>query len=349
VTLDSSFSGRQTLMSATRAEVFRTPHREVLMLYGADIGYMVWRSAPVTEEMLHDCTLTVGDADPFYIAKDTAFAVGSDAHPVTALCQQEDQMLVFNDESIWAIRYPEAESDDTEIFPIRAGLGCSSRGGVVLCGKYPVALTPAGIARLKFPTSNPDYCEVELLSSAIHERLGGDFLQNAVLFWDEFRQELWVRNPNDSDGTVWICDPERDIWFRFDGIAAKWFFLLNGNIGFADMTSIYYFQEDVMLDNGTAFSAEYRSHYFDFARLSAPSRSLRLSAVTENNGDSLSTCIQTDRGAKTLQLGTASAEATPISFDRRMEMGRFRLLQFLITAKGQSRCRIYSYSIAANP
>ena len=104
-----------------------------------------------------------------------------------------------------------------------------------------------------------------------------------------------------------------------------------------------------MLDNGTAFSAEYRSHYFDFARLSAPRRSLRLSAVTENNGDSLSTCIQTDRGAKTLQLGTASAEDTPISFDRRMAMGRFRLLRFLITAKGQSRCRIYSYSIAANP
>ena len=351
VTLDPVFSGRSALLAASNPQVFRTPDREVMMCYGAKAGYLIYRTSPVSDEMLSNCSLTIADADPMYIAKDTAFAVGSSSHPVTALCQFEDQMLVFNDESIWAIRYPEKDSNDAEILPIRSGLGCTSRAGVTLCGKYPIAATAAGITRLKFSASDPDFCQPEILSTGIREKLGKEFLENAILFWDEFRQELWVRDPSDSAGTVWICDPERELWVRFDHIPANRFFRLRGDLGFADSNGIYYFDEEELTDNGKVFSGEYLSHFLDVTSpTGAPKRSIRLSLATLHDEDSLSTRIETERGDYTLKLRSDTPfSENPVHFSKRVSMGRFRFLQYLITSVGQSRCRIYSYSITANP
>ena len=350
-TLDPTFSGRTSVLAASCPKVFRTPEREVMMCHGAKAGYLIYRTAPVSDEMLSSCSLTIADADPMYIAKDTAFAVGSSSHPVTSLCQFEDQMLVFNDESLWAIRYPEKDSDDAEILPIRSGLGCTSRRGVTLCGKYPIAATAAGITRLKFSASDTDFCQPEILSTGIREKFGKEFLENAILFWDEFRQELWVRDPSDSVGNVWICDPEREIWVRFDRIPAKQFFRFGGALSFADSNGIYYFDEEEMTDNGKIISAEYLSHFLDLTSpKDAPKRSIRLCAVSQNDEDSLSTRIETERGDYTIKLRSGAPPTDkPVHFSRRMSMGRFRFLKYLITSVGQSRCRIYSYSITANP
>lgn len=350
VTLDPIFSGRSSVLSALYAKVYHTPEREVMMCYGAKAGYLVYRTSPVSDEMLHDCDLIVADADPMYVAKDTAFAVGSSTHPVTALCQFEDQMLVFNDDSIWSVRYPEAESNEAEIFPIRSGLGCASKGGVAMCGKYPIAATAAGIARLKFSSSDPDYCQPEILSADIRKRLDKDYLQNAILFWDEARQELWVRNPNDSVGYVWIFDPERGVCYLFDNIRARRFFLFEGCVGFSDSSgNVYYLDEATATDVGRPFTAEYLSHFQDLSRMGAPRRSLRLSIVAENDGSGIVVNLLTDRGTKSLTFTASQDSSAPVCFNRRLAMGRFRFLQYHIVATGKIRSRIYSLSIAANP
>ena len=353
VTLDPIFSGRQNVLECPYAKVFRTPTDETAFCYGSRAGYLLYRTTPVSEEMLNTCSLTIGDADPFYVAKDTAFAVGSSSHPITALCQFEDQMLVFNDESLWTIRHTDGEEseDDLEILPIRAGLGCASSGGVVLGGRYPIAATRAGIARLKFSTSNPNLCEPEILSSRIRNQLSREFLQRATLFWDEFRQELWAKDPSDSAGSVWICDPDRDAWFRFDGIRAKRFFLLDGNVGFAEERALCHFDEGTNTDNGEQIVAVYQSHYLDLCGTGAPRRSIRVSVVTQHDRGELSTVIRTDRDTKEIPFLSASAASSsePVRYERRLAMGRFRLLQCTIGAYGESRCRIYSLSITANP
>ena len=350
-TLDPVFSGRETVLGSMRSKVFRTPHHETAMLYGSQkAGYLLYRTSPVSDEMLEECSISAADADHFYVAKDTAFAVGSAAHPVTDLCQLEDQMLVFSDESMWAIRYPEDHSNDAEIYPLRAGLGCTTPGGVVLGGKYPIVSTSAGVARLKFSASDPDFCETEILSSNIRNSLTQDYLQYAILFWDEFRQELWVRNILDPSGSVYIYAPERDVWFRFDNIHATRFFMLDGAIGFTNETAIFSFAETQKTDSGSVITAVYASHFLDLSRMSAPRRSIRLSVVTQDDGNTLTTQIQTERASKAIQLrASTTTSGIPIRFDRRLAMGRFHILRYVISSGGQSRCRIFSYSIAANP
>ena len=350
IALDPIFSGRQNVLASHYAKVFRTPTAETAICYGSKAGYLLYRTTPVTDEMLHACSLAVDDADPFYIAKDSAFAVGSSTHPVTALCQFEDRMLVFNDESLWAIHYTEeGAEDDMEILPIRAGLGCASSDGVVLGGRYPIAATRAGIARLKFSTSNPNLCEPEILSAGIRNQHSREFLQNATLFWDEFRQELWAKDPSDSAGTVWICDPERDIWFCFNGIRAKRFFTLDGNIGFAEEYALCHFDEGTNTDNGEIFSAIYQSHFCDLSAFGAPRRTLRVSVLTQNDKGRLASLIETDRGVKPIKFRSNSNTSDLVHFERRLAMGRFRLLRYSFEIIGESRCRIYSLSIATNP
>ena len=350
VTLDPIFSGRTSVLEASYAKVYHTPEREVMMCHGSRAGYLVYRTSPVSDEMLRTCDLTVADTDPMYVAKDTAFAVGSSTHPVTALCQFEDQMLVFNDDSIWSVRYPEADSDEAEIFPVRSGLGCTSRNGVMMCGKYPIAATGAGIARLKFSSTDPDYCQPEILSANIREKLGREFLENAMLFWDESRQELWVRDPNDSAGSVWICAPERGIWFRFDNLFARSFFPLEGGIGFTEYQAVCVFDEQALNDGGAAITAEYRSHDLAIAPVGAPRRSLRVSMVAQHHDNRIVANIQTDRGSCMLKLRGQAADSGSLTFyNRRATMGRFRFLQFVIAASNQKRSRIYSFSITANP
>lgn len=348
-TVDPIFVNRSSVLSGALASVFRTPHRETVLCYGGGAGYLVYRTTPVSDEMLNACNLAVSDGDPFYVAKNTAFAVGSSSHPVTALCQYEDRMLVMNDESAWTVHYPEADSNEVEILPVRAGLGCAARRGVTVAGKYPVAITPAGIARLKFSDADFEYCDVEILSAGLRERFDGQFLTHATLFWDPFHQELWVRDPNDSAGSVWIYNPEREVWSRFRDIPARFFFPFEGKVGFADEDGVSYFDDTLVTDNGQEIGAQYVSHFLAAGDPRTPKRSLRVTLVAEGVGDPLTTTIGTGGRSREIRFDSSPESLdAPVCFDRRLAMGRFRLLQFTIRCVGMSRPRIYSYSIAAN-
>lgn len=348
VTLDSAFSTRNNVLKASNASVYLTPHRQTLMTFGGPYGYYVYRSAPVTEEMLQECRLTCSGADPLYFPKDTAFTVGSTQHPIQALCQLDDQMLVFNDQNIWAIRYPSDTEEDAEILPIRAPVGCSSPGGVILCDGRPVAVSGGGILQLRFPSDDPNLCDTTAISNQIAERLSAELLRRAILFWNRTRNQLWVRDPLDSEGLVWIYDLERKLWFSYDGILANSFFEWDGKVYFStDGGDVCYFDEASDTDNGEPISAYYNSHYLAFSHPEFPKRSLRFTLCAQTDGGSISARLKTERGEKTFSFSD-DAQQIPSFFDRRLAMGRFRFLQFQLSSSTTARCRIYSLSIAAN-
>lgn len=345
---DPIFSQRDQVLRTTGASVYRTPHREVFMSFGGPQGYSVYRSVPVTDEMMSDCLTTVGTADPLYLPKDSVFAVGSTMHPVRALCQQGDQMLVFNSDGVWAIRYPDDEKDEAEILPIPAGPGCTSANGVVSCGDSLVVVSADGIVRLRFSAGDPDRCTLEVISSPIRGRLDGDFLSRAVLFRDTSRNELWMRDPNDQEGTVWIYDLERKLWIRFDGIRANLFFPYGDEVGFGtDSGEICFFDEAMDTDGGASFTADYQSHYLGFSNPAIPKRTMEFSLSAHTEGGSVTTLLESERMQKSFLLTAAERDA-PVYLRRRLSMGRFRFLQFRLTAAGAARCRICSFALAAN-
>lgn len=345
---DPVFSQRNQVLRTAGAAVYRTPHRETLMCFGGANGYSVYRSVPVTDEMMDGCMMTVATADPLYIPQDSVFAVGSTAHPVRALCQRGEQMMVFNDEGVWAIQYPDENSDDAEIIPIPSGSGCTSQNGAVPCGESIVTVSADGIMQLGFAANSFDRCTQEVISDPIRNRLDHDFLSRAVLFLDTSRNELWVRDPRDEEGTVWIYALERKLWVRFDGIHANRFFSYRGLVGFStDDGEICFFDEAMDTDGGEVFSADYQSHYLGLSNLVIPKRTMEFSLAAYTDGGSLTAFLKTERTQKSFVL-TADKSDTPTFFRRRLSQGRFRFLQFRLTAVGAARCRIYSFALAAN-
>ncbi len=348
VTLDPIFVRRSTVLQASEAAVFSNTRHHTMMTFGGDQGYLIYRSTPVTDEMMEQCLIACSDADPLYFQKDKTVTVGSSQHPVEALCQFEEQMLVFNDENVWGIRYPSGDSDEIEMIPIRAALGCASRNGVLPCGDFLATVSDGGILRMDIQGDDFDICKTSSLSRAIERRLDADFLNRAVLFRHKAKNQLWVRDPAEASGLVWIYDADRKLWFSYDGIRANRFYEVNGEVAFStDSGEICYFDEALDCDDGVAYSAFYQSHYVSFSHPHFAKRALRLSVCAQTNGGSLTAEITTERGSKSFVWHKNTGDV-PAFFDRRLSKGRFRFLQFRLSASDAARCRIYSLSIAAN-
>ena len=347
VTLDPVFNRRSTVLQASEAAVFSTTRRQTMMTFGGSQGYLVYRSSPVTDEMLRECLIPCPDADPLYFQKDTAITVGSSQHPVLALCQSEDQMLVFNDENVWGIRYS-ANSDDPEVLPIRSAFGCASKNGVLPCGDFLATVSDGGILRMDIRGDNLDICETSPLSRSIERRLDAAFLKSAILFRNRSNNQLWVRDPKEASGLVWICDADRSRWFSYDGIRANRFYEIGGKVAFStESGDICFFDENLDHDDGAPFSAFYQSHYLGFSHPQLAKRSIRLSVCAKALGGALTAEVVTERGSKSFVLRKNTGDV-PAFYDRRLSMGRFRFLQFRLSASDAARCRIYSLSIAAN-
>lgn len=347
--LDDLFSRRESILRGCSALLYKDSHRETVMTYGATApGYMLCYSNKISDESLADCSKTYTVSTPLYFAWENRFSVGSTQHPIRAVCQSNEQVLVFNDNASWSVRYPEPESVNPRISLFHSGIGCSSRDGVVLCSHQPVTVHSGGISLLKIPSYDPNSCYLELLSEDVNECFDSAFLKSAILYHRQNPDELWVRDPNDSDGTVWILDLASKQWFRFDSIPANAFFEWNNQFCFStDYGTIFVFDEAKHDDDFADINAFYRSHYFCFAPSELPKRSIRACLCVDAGETPISVLLETERCQKQLfPMGTGGD--TPVLYDYRLSPGRFRFLRYTVTANDSQPCQIHFLSLSAN-
>lgn len=347
-TLDEIFSRRSLVLRSSSGSVYKDPYHETLFIYGGSPGYLVYRSARVTDDMLAASTAFYGGSDPLYIPNNTAYSVGSVQHPVTAICQNGEQMLVFNDQSLWAIRHTDDQSDDTLICLLHAGIGCCALRGAIPCGENTVVVQETGITRLSFRIANPDICTAELISADISEQLSLEQLRNTVLLWRKSANELWIRSTADTQGLVWIYSAGQESWVCYDGIQAVCLFEHQGEVGFGSASGAVYLTDEALdTDSGQPFEAWYQSNYLCFSLPEFSKRAIRATLCADTGGGKLCLRLESERASHTFELEGKGVE-TPELFDRRLTTGRFRLLRFRISSAGSARIRVYFLSLAAS-
>ena len=347
--LDDSFSLRSYTLTGCRAMLYKDSYRETLITYGAKApSYMLCYSREVSDESLAECAKIYSVSTPLYLPLENRFSVGSAQHPIRAVCQSNEQVLVFTDNASWTIRYPEKDSTTPEIYLFHSGIGCYSKDGVVLCSHQPVTVHSGGISLLKIPSYDPNSCYLELLSEDINDRLDSSFLKNAILYHRHNPDELWVRDPTDSEGTVWIYDLVQKHWFRFDNIHANAFFEWNNQFCFSsDLGSVYVFDESVHDDDYDDINAFYKSHYFSFAPAELPKRSIRACLCVDADESPITVVLETERCRKELHPMGSGSDA-PTLFDYRLSPGRFQFLRYTVTANDSQECRVHFLSLSAN-
>ena len=347
-TPSAAFSRRPQTVKAKNASVYWDSKHETLMCFDGKSGYHVYCSRPVSKEMLDQCNLICVNADALYLPDDLSFAVGSHQQPIQALCQLREQMLVFNEDNVWAIRHTNT-SDELDIFHIRSGVGCCTVNGVCRADNSIVTVDSGGLLRLNFRTGDPDFCEAEYLSPAQNRLWGADALKNATVFWEKREKELWFRDRNDNGAVVWILDPDQGNWYSFDNVPANEFLELDGRTAFcASDGGLCVFDESLTTDDEAGIRATYLSHFFDFSKPDQLKRVMRALLCLQSAGGTVTLELETERGTKSFSF-TAASEDVPEALDRRVATGRFRFLRFRLTAEGKDRSRIYSLSLAANP
>ena len=320
--------------------------REVMFLYGASQGYRLFGTATVSDLDLKSCKILYPNADPLYFKAETMLLLGDTEHPVTALCANRGRILAFNKTGIWSIQLSE-ESDRLESYRLPRGVGCSTYGAVMIQNGDPIVTNESGIYRLSSTASAPDEFNATLLSEEIAPLVSLSFFKNMICYQNHACNEIWFRDRSEKEGVVYVYHTIKKLWYCFDFIHAKFFFQMDGKMGFATETSFCIFNGYSDTDDGYVITAYYQSGYLHFSSPETVKRALRLTLAANTNGNTVNITLDTEKQSLTLiELG--SKQSPPEFFDKRVMPGRFRFLRFRISDSGIERSRYYRLALYAN-
>ena len=264
--------------------------------------------------------------------------IGDIDHPVTALTANFDRILAFYPGGAHSISI-----DDGKIFsyPVLSDTGCSSRGAAVQIGNDSVVINERGVCRLHATSSDPDNFSIKNLSACLGEKWSRNICKSACLFWDNTKQELWVRDLSEQEqGLVWIWNAELNEWYCFDNIHANFFTVYNGRLLFGTTDRLCLFEDSRLTDDNATFDAYYQSGYLSFDSAHTAKRSLRASICAALESSDLHVTLDTERSTHSFSCHGKN-DSAPSLFDVRVAPGRFRFLRYRITCTGKSASKIY--------
>ena len=346
VTLDSAYDQRPTVLKSCHAALYSDPYRETAFLFGS-IPYLAHCSGKVTDGMVAESARFYINSDPLYFPEGKSFAVGSTQHPITEIRQYNDQMLIFNNRSIWTVRYPSSVSDEPEISLLHTGLGCSSTRGTTACNDGIATVHMAGISLFRSPPNQPNNLIITSISEPVLQDMDWDFFKTLQLYVNRRENQLMAFNPKDPQHRVWIYDLTHERWFCYDSIPANRFFELEHQLSFStDNGMIGCFDEGQEYDGTQRITAYYQSHYLESLIPDGFKRALRVSLCADTGSAPLTLDLETESAKKSFVLNGLGGKA-PDLFCRRAAMGRFRFLRYRIHSDSVERCRIHFITVAA--
>ena len=294
--------------------------------------------------MLNASTAVWSDSDPLYFTYNTVLSLGDVTRPITSLFYNHGRILAFHREGAYAL-YLSEDSDTVEFYPILQGMGCSARDTTLYLETDPVVVNRGGVFRLHSMASAPDLFEITCLSEGIDALCGDEFATEAVVCEDTLHGELWFCNPQEK--LVWVYRTASEEWTVFDNLSPVFFFRVGTDVGFATPCAVCLFDELLSTDNGLPINAFYRTGYLSFGYPELPKRSFRISLAAHTGGNRFDLEIDGESGHRDFSI-----QGTPKSFpellDRRLTLGRSRLMQVTLRDSGSERSRIYRLALYAN-
>ena len=336
-------SATEALMrKCTRAYAERLGGRDRLLLYGSPEGQHLFCALNVDDSMLYSSAALYSDTDPLYVTDNTILTLTSPDYPITTLFRDRDRILAFHARGAHSVQLSE-ESDTVEAYPLLQGVGCTAVGMQLSIDSDPVILNEGGVFRLSSPASDPDAFTLTRLCDAIKP----SFLQNTIAYNDMQHGELWFRDTQNSDGSIWIYQIAHKRWYQFSGVAATFFLTLDGFAGFASANRICLFDESAYTDNGAMINAVCQTVFLTMGYPEEKKRSLRLSLVFNTYGNRIDMQVQSERYKKTYAL-VGKAQTDPQLLDLRASLGRFRFLRVRFSDSGRARSQIHRFALYAN-
>lgn len=341
-TVDASL--QEQLRQCNRSFLFRNEMQEMLLLYGASQGYRVFCSKPVAAERAAYSRVFDANSTALYITAEDELLLGDSEHPVAAMCRNHDRVLAMTAEEGYTILFD--DSGKAQSYPVLHGIGATSHRGLLHCENHLLCVDSSGVYRLSSTVGHPDDFTVERYPIERASAFAADFFRGASGYFDRMHGELWLWQSSDSAGRVLVYRPETAQSYAFDCMTAVWFADTSYGVILFGERKMQRMDDTLHQDNGNAITAYYQSGYLTFSHPEEWKRSLSLSVdVLFSGSSSLSVSLETERTSAVDLFGGVGE--TPLHFDRRIPLGRFRFLRFRLTHYNNSDCRISALALYA--
>ncbi len=334
-TMEFEYEITESLLQSTLAHVTRQGDSETLYLSGSSKGYRVFCSTTITEPMFTYCSVFYPTVDPLYFRASSLINLGHADDPPRAFCKHYDRTLIFSESGAWAVQV-NPKTDLPEYESVLTQMGCNRAGAAVSYGNDLFLLNVNGFYRLHATVSDKNTFQIEKLTLPDSARFLPSQLRDAILFFDPYRNEFWIRDPADTAGTVLIYNATAREWVFFDHVPARFFFWKDSSIGFAYDSNLCIFSKEQHKDTGSTFTASYKSKYLHLGDAATVKRAARVTLCGNPNSNATALKIQTEGDVETIGLIGEDGADAPECFDRRLTVGRFRHICFSISVLGNA-------------
>ncbi len=336
---------RRRLHHALRGFCGRVEETERLMLSApSDGGQYLYCSTAVSDIYLNGSLAYYPDSDPLYFKSDGVLTVGNQEHPITTFFAEHDRVLAFWDRGASVIR-PSPEGDTVECYPLSLDMGCTVPDLTLSQNGDPIIINEGGIFRLRQVTGEPDRFLPTLLSEGMAFVHSKSFRESAICTVDSAHGEFWFRDPGNSEGLVWVLNPETLQWYCFDGLFASLFYSVDGRLGFASDNRLCLFDDAITTDGGKPFEAIYQSGFLCFSSPESVKRSLRVTLC----GFGAEAMLELESERKSRHYSILAPDSSyPVCMDHRARFGRFRHLRFCLRDNGTRRSRWSRLALYSN-
>lgn len=319
---------------------------ERLILYGADVGNYLYVSAKVDQNQLNASLAVYDDSDPLYFPATLQLPVGDTAHPVRTIYRNHDRLIAMSERGTDVI-YVDPIAETVSAYPLHRGVTCTAVLPDLKLPEGSLVINKSGIFFLNSAASDPDRPELTYISQDVDFWQRNDFIHRAIVTYNPTYNELWFACPN-AQGEIWVYHLQKKQWYLFVGHDPTFFLDYGGSIGVAVDRNLYVFESTATTDAGKPIVAVLQTGYLDLGAPEHLKRSLRVSMLTEHC-TALLLYLESEHTTAHFDWRPDDSDSNaPRSLDRRVGIGRFRLLRVRLFDDGISRLRIYRLALFAN-
>lgn len=349
-TVDMSYYHDAWLRSCTETASYDNFSSSRVALFGGEDPSQIFVSRPVDEVSLASAKAAASNATALYFPKDGAMRL-ENSLAVTAVDRVGDRMIICAEGQTW-ITEELSEVDPTlTVLPVRSltqTAGCRSVGALsVIDGEVPVTVSAGGVYRWEIDTNLERRCSFERISDGIASLLPEGFATRARLHYVRGEDTLWLYDPEEPEGRVFLYDCAAGRWYSYVGISATRLLEADGRVGFFGGNDLCFFDEgrstDLCAFGEREIVGYYRSRRMDFGDAEAVKRAVRVYA-------------ESDLGDGELALGLADGGLLDevvfrgggtgmTSYSAKVTPRRFRRASVTLRATGRSPQRILGFCV----
>ncbi len=335
---------RQKILATQLSFIYSRDGQNRLFLWGKDAR--VFCSKNVTDYMLSASRAMYPRTSSLYFCSDDILFLGDSTHPITTMCPFHDTVLAFCANRIWNISF---EKGEISVTLSASEIGCASPFGAIPYKNTVLAVMGGEFYRISSLISHPEQLSFDRLSVGMEGKLASDFSERVQLFRNIADGEIWLRDPQNKSGEVWVWNTESDEWYRFDNIPATLFFKIHNGVGFAQNNGIFLFDRNYHTDSDMPISAFYKSAYLDLGTPDIPRRSMHAYLYSTINGGNNSLLFETERSGKLFSLVSPISNADAQLQTMRLLTHRHRFLRFTISTNATTPAEFYRLDIYSLP